>query len=270
MQKLKITCISENTSFNHSLLASHGQSLLIEIDETNYLVDTTEIYEGLVYNMKRLNIELGDIQNVFLTHSHLDHSGGLFKLAESFTNQKLFLSPDMLSLNEDTDNTSYRHQPKTDEIQNLLDYAHTTIVDDATQLEENIFTTGALKTDINVKEQSIVLNIPNKGLVIVVGCGHPTLPAIVEKAMQVAKTNKIYGIIGGLHYIFSNDGEIAEAVKYIESLNPEFIVPSHCSGYKAIRRMQDVLGEKIHVSATGQFGTGNSVNILPELTFNFR
>jgi metal-dependent hydrolase (beta-lactamase superfamily II) len=53
-----------------------------------------------------------------------------------------------------------------------------------------MFTAGALKTNINVTEQSIVLNIPNKGLVIVVGCSHPTLPAIVEKAMQVAKTIK--------------------------------------------------------------------------------
>lgn len=268
MKNVKITCISENTSFKHSLLASHGQSLLVEIDNTKYLFDTTEIYEGLVYNMKNLNINLSDINTIIMSHNHLDHSGGLFKLIDKLENQKLFLPPDMMSLNEETYNVSYRGANKEEAIKKLLDYKNTIVVNDAIQLEENVFITGPLEAE--VKEQSIVLNVPNKGLVLIVGCSHPGLPAVVDKAREITRNNKIYGIVGGLHYIFSSDKEIAEKVEYIKSLNVEFIVPSHCSGYKAIRAMQDAFGEKIHVSVTGQFGTGNSVTILPELTFNLR
>src|SRR5258705_13404207 len=101
MKHIKVACISENTSFSKSLLASHGQSLLLEIDEKKYLFDTTEIYEGLSYNMNRMNVNLNDIQTVVLSHNHLDHSRALFKLIDHFTDQRLFLPPDMSTIDEE-------------------------------------------------------------------------------------------------------------------------------------------------------------------------
>lgn len=268
MNDIKVTCISENTSFSNSLLASHGQSLLLEIDDKKYLFDTTEIYEGISYNMNHMNIALNDIQTVVLSHNHLDHSGALFKLSDQFTDQRLFLPPDMSTLDEAKYNTDYRTESKDAAIKKLLDYKHTTVVTEGLQIDENLFTTGAL--DAPDKEQSLVVNIPNKGLVLLIGCAHPTLPVIVEAAKKVTGIDTMYGIIGGLHYIFDDEAQVKERVAYIKSLNIEFIVPSHCTGYKAIRAMQQELGEKVYVTVTGQFGTGSSFTILPDLAFHYR
>lgn len=49
------------------------------------------------------------------------------------------------------------------------------------------------------EEQSIAINVKNKGIVLIVGCGHHTIPKLIQKA-EVLFNEPIYGIIGGLHY----------------------------------------------------------------------
>jgi len=268
MNTVKVTCLSENTvGFRYNLLACIGQSLLIEVDSKKYLFDTSQIYEGITYNLENLHIQLEDIETVIISHNHLDHSGALFKLINNFTSQKLLLPPDMPSINERLYNPNYRTEDQKTAIQRLLDYKNTTIVHEAIEIDKNIYTTGPLEA--YAKEQSLVLDIPNKGLVVLVGCSHPTLPVIIDKAIQAAKNEKIYGIIGGLHYAPLGEKELVENIQYIKSVNPDFIIPSHCTGYNATKMMQKILGDKVHVAPIGgQFGVGNSVTILPELTFD--
>ncbi|MEK7572053.1 MAG: MBL fold metallo-hydrolase [Patescibacteria group bacterium] len=173
MQKIKVTCIFENMTFNRSFFAGLGQSLLLEVDDKKYLFDTAENYDGLTYNMKRLGIELTDIQTVILSHNHLDHSGSLFRLYKQFTQQQLFLPPDMRTLDEKNYDVQYRTEPKDTAIQHLLEYKKTTIVREGIQIAENMYTTGALEAPD--KEQSLVVNIPGKGLVLLMPIQHSLL-----------------------------------------------------------------------------------------------
>ncbi len=269
MNSVKVTCVSENTtSFLKSrFLASHGQSLLLEIADKKYLFDTSAIYEGFMYNVESLGLQLEDIQTIVLSHNHLDHSGALFRLVDKFTNQQLLLPPDMQQINEEGYNPSYRTEKKEKSIQKLLDYKNTSIITHGKHLEENLYTTGAL--DAPDKEQSLVISVPHKGLVILVGCSHPTIPVIVEHARKISGVEKIYGIIGGLHYARREKEELLKNIHYLESLNLDFIVPSHCTGLHATVLMKEILGEKVHYSLVGgQFGSGNSIEILPDLHFN--
>lgn len=270
-----ITCVTENTSLHYSLLAQHGQSLHINYFGEEYLFDTGEIYEGFVYNLKHLNINLDTIKTLIMSHAHLDHFGALPKTLSQLTNQRLLLPPDIENLRNSDKNgylPDYRNidgkQMSVDEmIAYVKSYAHKESTDKPLQLAENFYTTGFLPGP-DTQEQSLIIDIPDKGLVVIVACSHPTIPVIIEKAKEVTGVAKIYGIIGGLHYKGLDDQEIAKNVTYLQSLNTSFIVPSHCTGYRAIRKMQDVLGDVIKVSGTGQFGIGNSVTVLPELVFN--
>ena len=269
MNSAKITCVSENTSsfLKSHFLASHGQSLLLEVNEKKYLFDTTAIYEGLMYNLESLEVTLNDIQTIILSHNHLDHSGALFKLVDQLTQQQLLLPPDMQQINEKGYNPSYRTEIKEISIQKLLDYKYTSIITNGKQIDENVYSTGCL--DAPDKEQSLVLSIPNKGLVILVGCSHPTIPVIVEYAKKITGIEKVYGIIGGLHYARLLKEDLLKNIHYLKSLNLEFIVPSHCTGYQATILMREMLREKVHCSLIGgQFGSGNSVAIFPELSFD--
>ncbi|HEX8965651.1 MAG TPA: MBL fold metallo-hydrolase [Patescibacteria group bacterium] len=275
MHNIKITCVSENTSsfLKSRFFASHGQSFLLEIDNKKYLFDVSAIYEGLTYNLESLDLKLKDIQTIILSHNHLDHSGALFKLVDQFTNQQLLLPPDMLKIKEEGYNLSYRTEEKEKAIQKILDYKHTSIITSGKQLDENLYTTGSLDSSDSQwpdKEQSLVLSIPNKGLIILVGCSHPSIPVIVKEAQKITSIKKIYGIIGGLHYARLNKEDLLQNVIYLKSLNLDFIVPSHCTGFEATILMKEILGRKVHHSLIGgQFGSGNSITILPDLLFSF-
>lgn len=274
MNSVRITCLSENTSsfLKSRFLASHGQSLLLEIDDKKYLFDVSAIYEGFVFNLDSLGLKLEDIQAIVLSHNHLDHSGALFKLVDLFTKQELLLPPDMQQINEKGYNISYRIEDKDMAIQKLLDYKYTSIITNGIQLDENLYTTGSLDffdKKWPEKEQSLVVSVPNKGLVILVGCSHPTISVIVEHARKIIGIEKIYGIIGGLHYARLEKDELLRNIEYLKSLNLDFIVPSHCTVFEATVLIKELLGEKVHYSLIGgQFGSGNSVTILPDLHFN--
>ena len=95
------------------------------------------------------------------------------------------------------------------------------------------------------------------------------ISVIVENARKITGVEKIYGIIGGLHYARLSKEELMKNIHYLQSLNLKFIVPSHCTGHKATALMEELLGEKVHYSSIGgQFGSGNSITILPDLNFN--
>jgi metal-dependent hydrolase (beta-lactamase superfamily II) len=50
-----------------------------------------------------------------------------------------------------------------------------------------------------IHEQALAVNVEGKGLVLIVGCGHQTLPRLLERADQ-AFGLPIHGVVGGLHY----------------------------------------------------------------------
>ncbi|MDE2026262.1 MAG: MBL fold metallo-hydrolase [Patescibacteria group bacterium] len=276
--KLVVTCVSENTSLHHSLLAQHGQSLHINYFGSEYLFDTGEIYEGFVYNLEHLQISLENIRAIIMSHSHLDHFGALPKLIGRLGNQKLYLPTDLEYLLVNEEKMHYSKNYRVIEgkelsgkamIQSVKNYQHALYIDKVTELVPGIFTTGLLPIKEEYKEHSLIIKIPGKGLVILVACAHPGIPAIIEKAREIGNDEKIYGIIGGLHYKGLDQEKVIDNIAYLKSLNLSFVIPSHCTGYKAIRVMQDKLGEIVKVSGTGQFGTGNSVQILPDLVLNF-
>jgi len=48
-------------------------------------------------------------------------------------------------------------------------------------------------------EQSLAVNVAGKGIVLIVGCGHPTIQRIVDRAEMLFDA-PLYGVVGGLHY----------------------------------------------------------------------
>jgi 7,8-dihydropterin-6-yl-methyl-4-(beta-D-ribofuranosyl)aminobenzene 5'-phosphate synthase len=48
-------------------------------------------------------------------------------------------------------------------------------------------------------EQALAINVEGKGIVLIVGCGHPTLPRIIQRT-EMLFDEPLYGVGGGLHY----------------------------------------------------------------------
>ena len=83
---LKITTLS--TMFADKGIGEWGYAALIEVDGHKILFDTGNKPKTVLQNALDLNIDLSDVEDVFLSHNHSDHTGGVVDFKKSFETKK--------------------------------------------------------------------------------------------------------------------------------------------------------------------------------------
>ncbi|MBM4277817.1 MAG: MBL fold metallo-hydrolase [Deltaproteobacteria bacterium] len=83
-------------------------------------------------------------------------------------------------------------------------------------------------------EQALFFNVKGKGLVVLSGCAHAGIVNTVKHAQKVSGVDKIHAVIGGFHLINARPEIIQNTVADIKALKPDYIVPTHCTGFEAI------------------------------------
>lgn len=171
-----------------------GVSYLIKTDHQILLFDVglnakNESPSPLQYNMSQLGIKIEDIDTLFFSHHHLDHSGG-----QQWVNKNTFsLGTSQIDL---SDKKIFVPVP--------IQYpnAEVTITQQAATIGPGLASTGAISRQLfmgRIEEQALAINVQDKGLVLIVGCGHQTLPKILQRTERVFD-EPIYGLVGDLHY----------------------------------------------------------------------
>ncbi len=191
---MKITIIYDNTASREDLQPDWGFSALIEVKDTpKILFDTGADGRILLNNMKKLEIDPASIDEVFISHAHFDHIGGLSEFLRVNKKAKIYIP-------------SSFHGLKDREV---------IVVEKPTKIHENVFSTGELE---GIEQSMGVLT--DKGIVLIVGCSHPYMGHILDAAR---KFGRIYAVIGGMHG-FSEFGLFKDL---------ELICPTHCTQHKA-------------------------------------
>jgi len=103
-------------------------------------------------------------------------------------------------------------------------------------------------------ETAVYINVKNKGLVVITGCGHCGIKNTIKHGQKLMGVDKIYAVIGGFHEEWNPVEVIKEKVKFFEDLNPEIICGMHCTGFKFNKLMSDhpahtlgVVGTEFHL-----------------------
>src|SRR5204862_3153755 len=109
-------------------------------------------------------------------------------------------------------------------------------------------------------EIALAIDTPD-GVVLVVGCSHPTIEKIVEAAKSA--TNKpIHLVLGGTHLLPANDAQIRTiAASLRDNWNVRFIAPVHCTGEPAFEILKASFGDR-YIYA----GLGTTVLLGPKVT----
>ena len=116
MKKISILPIGSGSSGNSSLISIGGYRLLVDAG-----LSTKRIREALNKN----NVNLEDIDAVFITHTHSDHIGGL-KVLVKHINAKVYATKTTLThLKLDTDN-SLKYKNRAEVLPGLFVTAHKT------------------------------------------------------------------------------------------------------------------------------------------------
>lgn len=277
--KYKITLLAENTTYRHNAIAQHGQSILVECNEYKVLFDVGEIVNAVTHNLTQLDIPLNKINDIVISHRHIDHIGALPSMLPTLKDQRLLLPgqlgephiknhPEKYNFLKANPDGGYDLAINQEDVNKLKEYENIQLVGKkGFELSESIFTTGC-EGDW-MQEQAIVIDQKEKGITLILGCSHPTVEVLLNKATQVTGNSKVRGIIGGMHYTDYSDDEIREKIEFLKTLNLEFIVPSHCTTVRGNILLKENLGDIVKLSETYSFGVGNSIEMDEEVKFNF-
>lgn len=100
-------------------------------------------------------------------------------------------------------------------------------------------------------EQALFFNVKGKGLVVLSGCAHAGIVNTVRQAQKVSGTEKVHAIMGGFHLINAKTERIQNTVADIKAMKPDFIVPTHCTGFEAIVAFSKELPDAFTMNTAG-------------------
>jgi 7,8-dihydropterin-6-yl-methyl-4-(beta-D-ribofuranosyl)aminobenzene 5'-phosphate synthase len=254
-----------------------------------FLFDTGISENGIVHNTKVFGVNLSKIDGIILSHGHFDHFAGLINaLREISINDRrkgidLFLHPDsFLKRWEVFPDGKKAEMPFLDEGQLKKEGAKIHKSKDPIYLPNKdcplILLTGQIPRETTFEkgfpfqytidsmnknlvpdplvkdDQALIVNVKDKGLVILTGCGHAGLINTINYAKKLTGIEKIYAILGGFHLPADNgiyEEAIEPTLKELQKVNPNYIIPCHCTGWKAINKIIDLMPEKFIQSSVG-------------------
>jgi metal-dependent hydrolase (beta-lactamase superfamily II) len=171
-----------------------GVSYLVRTDSNAILFDVGFNQQNtdpspLQHNMAALGIGIDDFDTIVISHNHPDHVGGM-----SWARRATFsLGPRQIDL---SGKRAFTPVPMT--------YPGIAPVHSPAPrvLGKGVATVGTIARQLfigHVEEQALAVNVRGRGLVLIVGCGHQTLPKILDRTAAIFG-ERIYGLVGGLHY----------------------------------------------------------------------
>lgn len=210
-----ITVVVDNHASRRDLETVWGFSCVIRGFEKTILFDTGKDGDVLMHNLEKVHIAPGEIDVVFLSHAHRDHTGGLKAFLSANPRVIVYLLSSSPKWIFDT----------------IRGFGATPIsVTVQTEICRGLFSTGALGTE--VEEQSLVLR-KESNLAVITGCAHPGIADILRKVKSVFPSSDILIAMGGFHLLRSKN--IENIVKEIYDMGVHYIAPCHCSGTAAKR-----------------------------------
>lgn len=100
-------------------------------------------------------------------------------------------------------------------------------------------------------DQSIVINVRGKGLVVLTGCAHSGIVNTVNYAKEISGVDRVHAILGGFHLCHATDEEIQRTIDAIKEMEPAMVVPSHCTGFKAISQFAHQMADEFVLGTVG-------------------
>jgi 7,8-dihydropterin-6-yl-methyl-4-(beta-D-ribofuranosyl)aminobenzene 5'-phosphate synthase len=246
------------------LRAEHGVSMLVtthaEGHKDSFLFDTGVTIDGVLHNMDVLEVKGNELHAVVLSHGHTDHTRGLMGLIKRYGRPRIpiVLHPDayLKRKNIQPDGRESEHIPpskrdlEAEDVRIIEERGPTMLVGDHALITGQIPRTtpyekgspaqvawidGKWQPDPWIHDdQAVILNVKDKGLVVLTGCGHAGVINTLKHARELTGVNQVHAVIGGFHLtgpLF--EPIIAPTVQALREFNPSIIVPQHCTGWRA-------------------------------------
>lgn len=265
----------------NSILAEHGFSALVRLSRDGrtrtILFDFGFSEHGSAFNADALDADLRQVEALVLSHGHGDHTGGLKRLLSKIGRKglDLVLHPGALKpdrylsrrgvkdrfpplCREDLEAAGL-HVVSTREPLPLLggDALFLGEIPRTTPFEKGVphaffLQDGKETRDANEDDSSIAMRLKGKGLIVLSGCAHSGIINTVRHAMAVTGTGKVHAVMGGFHLSGpAFEPVIAPTAEEMKKIGPDYVIPCHCTGRKAIMRLEQAMPGQFILNMSG-------------------
>lgn len=263
-------------------LAEHGWAALIETttdgEKHTILLDAGLSETTLIHNMACLKIDPAPIEALVISHGHDDHTGAVAEVARRVGKSlPVYVHPAAFRERWHIPPDGPRRGPwrlKCEEWESAGGQIVAT--EEPHQVSPGCIATGGVPRtsdfehppkhlyyrendsfhpDTLSDDQSVVIVVRDKGLVIVSGCAHAGIVNTVRYAQQITGEERVWAVIGGFHLGRASHECIEATIAGLKAVKPAIVAPGHCTGFEALcafaRAMPDqfapnVVGTVIH------------------------
>ncbi len=254
---MKWTVLADNRTKLPSFKAEHGLSVLLETERYRIPLDTGAS-DVFIQNAKRMGVDLGTVDYVFVSHGHSDHAGGLRYFMEINKKAKIIVSLDAVkgmfySMRNDLHSITPVWPDEKRERFIMVD--HSCEVADGIYVMAHISQThpmpkGNRHLFIKDGEGNYIpddfrheLALYTDGLLFT-GCAHNGLENILAACPRPVST-----VVGGFHLLDGHEtkNELMDLARRLTNSYPQTVFhTSHCTGDMAYAIMKTVMGDRLY------------------------
>lgn len=266
IRDLKITTLAENL-VQAGGLGQWGLSFLLEFfdakdNERKVVFDTSANREALFHNIKHLEIDLGEVDCLVLSHGHFDHTSANVEVVEAAGGIRVYGHPHTFLPKIVQHKNGKRRQIGVPEGEGIAEIeaagGELVLSSSPAEVVPGLWTTGQVERVsfervwdlpegtrvMNVVEDEEVddpvlddlalwSHVEGVGPFVVTGCAHR---GPVNTLLQVQRDwgfKEIYGMVGGTHLVGRSDEYIDQTLTELQRFGMKVVSPCHCTGFKA-------------------------------------
>ncbi len=272
------------TAPGRAIQAEHGLSYVIETITEGvsgmFMFDFGVSQQAIVNNLSLLGINVASMEALCLSHGHFDHWGGLAGFLKVYLQDLPAGTP--LYVGEEAFAQRFSRRPSDEELHDLgsldreaieglkkiaiidvkdpveiiLGACLTGRIERTTPYEKVaptlfVMREGSIQEDDFRGELAVVCNIKGKGLVVISGCAHVGIINTVRHAQKMTGIDKVHAVIGGFHLVNTEPVIIEKTIADIKAIGPDYIIPTHCTGFEAMTAFQKEMPEQFILNTAG-------------------
>jgi 7,8-dihydropterin-6-yl-methyl-4-(beta-D-ribofuranosyl)aminobenzene 5'-phosphate synthase len=263
----KVTILYDAFGESKELTKDWGFSALVEHNGKRILFDTGNDAAIFEHNVKALAVDLTKLDFVVISHRHSDHTTGLRYVLRVNPNVTVYVPADgangfggapipktFFQADESLPAKMRYFGGREPDLTagKLYTTGNFVLVNQLMEVLPGVFlvrTVSQKKGTLELPELTLAIKRPN-GLLLVDGCSHAGIEAILEAASGVDPRTEI--VFGGLHLVTTTIEEIDVLVENLKTKwKVQRIAPGHCTGEPAFARLQKAYGENYLYAGLG-------------------
>jgi 7,8-dihydropterin-6-yl-methyl-4-(beta-D-ribofuranosyl)aminobenzene 5'-phosphate synthase len=283
---LKVTTLAENSA-QGIYLGQWGLSFLLELvdargDSRKIILDTGRNRQALLHNIKRLKVNLRDVDCVVLSHGHLDHTAATVQIVKALGSMKVYAHPHTFLPRFFKPKSGKRRDigvPKGEGRREIESAGgEITFSTKPAEIVPGVWTTGQIERatsfesvfplsegeslsivvdgeEINdriLDDQALWMNVDSLGGFVVTGCAHAGLVNTLSHVQKIGHFGQIHGLVGGTHLVGRSEEYLQKTIKELGGFGLGLISPCHCTGFRATARLWQAFSDAFVLNFSGR------------------